>query len=140
MTRFKIAHTIYPVDDPRLNDALAAVYGSPNRPLCLCYNKGIEMVIAKLGQKYIIKRMPYSGSSHAPSCDSYEPPAELSGLGEVIGEAIRINPTEGITTLKFDFSLSKHGSRAAPIQSGIPHHSAHSDGKKLTLRRVLGEV
>src|SRR5260364_12451 len=77
MTRFKISNTIYSADNPRLNDALAAMYGSLNRPLCLCYSKGIEMVIAKLGRKYIMRRMPYSGSAHATSCDSYEPPAEL---------------------------------------------------------------
>lgn len=137
MSQFKIANVIYSAANPRLNDALAAVYGSPNRPLCLCRRNGIEMVIAKLGEKYIIKRMPHSGSSHAPSCDSYEPPAELSGLGEIIGKAIRINPVDGTTTLKFDFALSKHSARATSVQSGIQHNSVHSDGKNLTLRGVL---
>src|SRR5260363_182887 len=77
MTRFKISNTIYSADDPRLNDALAAMYGSLNPPLCLCYSKCIELVIAKLGRKNIMWRMPYSGSAQAPSCASYDPPAEL---------------------------------------------------------------
>jgi hypothetical protein len=65
------------------------------------------MYVAKVDDKYLIKRMPNSGSGHAPACDSYEPPPELSGLGQVIGSAIQENPDEGTTALKFDFALSK---------------------------------
>jgi len=47
------------------------------------------MYIAKVGNRYIVKRMPDTGQLHSPDCDSYEPPAELSGLGEVLGSAIK---------------------------------------------------
>ncbi|MBV9035044.1 MAG: DUF1173 family protein, partial [Acidobacteriaceae bacterium] len=33
------------------------------------------------------------------------PPAELSGLGEVLGSAIQENVNDGTTSLKFAFSL-----------------------------------
>ncbi|HDR8973062.1 TPA: DUF1173 domain-containing protein [Burkholderia vietnamiensis] len=137
MTTYKIGDKSYGADDTRLNDALAAVYGSPNRPLCMCKSGGVEMYIAKLGKHYVIKRMPHTGSAHATSCDSYEPPAELSGLGEVMGGAIQTNLEDGVTTLKFDFALTKNGARAAPVQGGAEHDSVKTDGKKLTLRGTL---
>ena len=49
--------------------------------------------------KYVMKRMPNSGSTHRPDCAAYEPPAELSGLGEILGTAIQENIKEGTTTL-----------------------------------------
>ncbi|MES8333716.1 DUF1173 family protein, partial [Cutibacterium acnes] len=110
-------HSIHS-DDPALPELLAGIYGARERPLCLCRSPGIEMYVAKVENKYIVKRMPHSGSDHAPACDSYEPPPELSGLGQVIGSAIQESPDEGTVTLKFDFSLSKGASRAAPAPSG----------------------
>ena len=101
-------------DDPALSELLANIYSSRERPLCLCRTPGIEMYVAKVDEKYLIKRMPNYGSGHAPACDSYEPPPELSGLGQVIGSAIQENPDEGTTALKFDFALSKGASRSAP--------------------------
>jgi hypothetical protein len=95
------------------------------------------MYVAKLGHQYIIKRMPHSGAQHAPDCESYEPPAELSGLGEVMGGAIQTNLADGLTTLKFDFALSKTAGRAAPTPSGTESDSVKTDGKKLTLRGTL---
>lgn len=124
-------------DDPALADVLAGIYSSRERPLCLCRTPGIEMYVAKVNEKYIIKRMPNSGSDHAPACDSYEPPPELSGLGQVIGSAIQENPDEGTTTLKFDFALSKGASRSAPTPSGKETDSVKTDGNKLTLRGTL---
>lgn len=137
MTSYKIADKVYGADDPRLNEALASVYGSPNRPLCLCRDGGIEMYIAKLGRMFVIKRMPHTGAQHSSGCDSYEPPAELSGLGEVMGGAIQTNLDDGLTALRLDFALSRSGPRAAPVQTGAEHDSVRTDGKKLTLRGTL---
>ena len=124
-------------DDPALSELLANIYSSRERPLCLCRTPGIEMYVAKVDDKYLIKRMPNSGSGHAPACDSYEPPPELSGLGQVIGSAIQENPDEGTTALKFDFALSKGASRSAPAPSGKETDSVKTDGNKLTLRGTL---
>src|SRR3546814_10240269 len=54
--------------------------------------------------------MPNTGSDHNPGCDRYEPPAELSGLGEVMGAAIHEDPDQNVTALKLAFSLSKQRS------------------------------
>jgi hypothetical protein len=124
-------------DDPAFPELLASIYSSRARPLCLCRTPGIEMYVAKVDEKYLIKRMPNSGSGHAPVCDSYEPPPELSGLGQVIGSAIQENPDEGTTALKFDFALSKGASRSAPAPSGKETDSVKTDGNKLTLRGTL---
>jgi len=55
------------------------------------------MYVARLGEGFIVKRMPDTGSHHAPDCPSYEPPAELSGLGQVLGSAITEDPATGET-------------------------------------------
>lgn len=127
----------YKPEDPELNDALASIYGTTTRPLCLCRSGGVEMYIAKVNTRFILKRMPHSGSKHAISCDSYEPPAELSGRGEVMDGAVQTDMDEGVTTLRFDFALTKTGSRAAPVKGNTEHDSVRTDGKKLTLRGAL---
>ncbi len=95
------------------------------------------MYVARLNGRHIIKRMPNSGGQHAPACDSFEPPAELSGLGEVMGTAIQENPEVGQTALKLDFSLTKIAGRAAPTPNGQEADSVRTDGNKLTLRGLL---
>lgn len=134
---YRIGDTIYGPDDEAIIDALASAHSNGVRPLCMCKPAGVEMYIAKVNTKFIVKRMPDTGPMHAPSCDSYEPPAELSGRGEVMGAAIDTDMGEGITTLKFDFALTKTGSRSAPVKGEGEHDSVRTDGKKLTLRSTL---
>lgn len=137
MAIYQVGDRSIHADDPALPEVLAGIYSARVRPLCLCRNPGIEMYVAKVDEKYLIKRMPNSGSDHAAACDSYEPPPELSGLGQVIGSAIQENPDEGTTALKFDFALSKGASRSAPAPSGKETDSVKTDGNKLTLRGTL---
>ena len=127
---------IFGNDGERRQKNLAQMYKSRQRPLCPCRSPGVEMYIAKLKELYIVKRMPNTGALHAPECDSFEPPPELSGLGEVLGSAIQENE-DGLTELKFDFSLAKIAGRAMPEQSGEEPDSVRTDGKKLTLRSTL---
>jgi hypothetical protein len=77
------------------------------------------MYVARLGASdgYIVKRMPDTGSHHAPDCPSYEPPAEVSGLGQVLGSAITEDPATGETTLKLDFPMSKMPGRSTDTGS-----------------------
>ena len=136
MTTYSIGNETVIALDPRLPRLLAGVHNQKIRPLCLCRNPGIEMYVAKINSGYIIKRMPNTGKLHASMCDSYEPPPELSGLGEV-ESAIQESPDEGLTRLKFDFSLSKIPGRKAPAHSPHESISVKTDGTKLTLRGVL---
>lgn len=100
----------YAPESPGIAEAIAAAHATRHRPHCLCLGslepEGIEMYVARLGGGFIVKRMPNTGSYHAPDCPSYEPPAEFSGLGQVLGSAITENPATGETALKLGFSLS----------------------------------
>lgn len=137
MMRYLINGKVVASESADFAKRLAEVYGSKNRPLCLCKDTGVEVYIAKLAEKtYIIKRMPNSGGSHSPECESYEPPQELSGAGQVMGAAIQEDSTEGITTIKLNFSLSKSASKPI-INSGSEKDSVKTDGSKLSLRGAL---
>ena len=96
------------------------------------------MYVARIGDRRILKRMPETGPSHDPSCDSYEAPYELSGFGHVAGGAIQENVEEGVTVLKLDFSLSKSSPKKAPAQANSCEAGAvKTDGSKLSLRALL---
>lgn len=118
-------------------DLLGKAHAGKTRLLCMCTRPPQEMYVARVGKRYYVKRMPNTGSRHAPVCDSYEPPAELSGLGDLIGGAITEDVSDGSTTLRLGFSLSKAGGRAAPVSSGAESDTVKTDGKKLTLRATL---
>jgi hypothetical protein len=137
MTEYRFDDVTVAANADDLQTYLAEAHGNKVRPLCMCLSTGVSMYVAKVGEHFIIKRMPNMGGAHAPDCASYEPPAELSGLGEVKGEAIQENIEDGITTLKLDFSLSKTGGRAAPAPSGEAADTVRTDGAKLTLRGTL---
>jgi hypothetical protein len=95
------------------------------------------MYVARLGDGFIAKRMPGTGSRHAPDCLSYEPPPEASGLGQVLGTAIKEDPATGETALRLGFSMLNLGGRATMPAPGSPSGSVSSDGSKLSLRGLL---
>lgn len=127
----------YSEDDPALQGALARVHHTEKRPLCMCAPSGVPMYVARVDGHYHIKRMPESGSRHSAECGSYEPPAVLSGLGEVMGNAIREDVDDGVTTLKLDFALSKGAGRQPPPPSSGEHESIKADASKLSIRALL---
>jgi len=124
-------------DEPERQSILAAMYRKKERPVCPCKNPPIEMYIAKVGNRYIVKRMPDTGQLHSPDCDSYEPPAELSGLGEVLGSAIKEDTENGIIELRFDFSMTKMPGRPPVNATGPEEDSVQTDGSRLSLRSTL---
>jgi hypothetical protein len=136
-TSYRIGPDTVTAGDPRLDGLLASAHAARLRPLCLCRREGVPMYVAKVSGRFYMKRFPDTGGSHSTSCESYEPPQELSGLGQVSGSAIVENPDEGTTVLKFDFSLSKSGSRVAPAKGDGNADSVKTDGNKLTLRGTL---
>ncbi len=127
-------------DSPGFADAVALAHAEHRRPRCLCRHDGVEMYIARLaGQAdaFIIKRMPETGSRHVSDCPHYEPPAELSGLGQVLGSAIVEDPTTGQTILKLDFPLTKVSGHSTQPPVGNVRDSVRSDGARLSLRGLL---
>ncbi len=137
MTRYRIANQSTEPGWPEWESQLEKAYAEKERPRCMCQQAGVEMYVAKIAGKLFIKRMPNSGAQHAPGCESYEPPSELSGLGQVLGTAIEENVDDGVTALKLGFSLTKGANRAAPTASGEESDSVKTDGNKLTLRGCL---
>lgn len=109
------------------------------RPLCLCVdsNDRPQMYVAYIGERYFVKRMPETGGHHAPHCESYEPPAGLSGLAEVLGSAIQADARTGVTSLRLDFALRKLGSRDAASGGSGESDSVKSESSKLSLRALL---
>lgn len=133
----RIHDQLFEMSDPALTAALASIYGTKVRPFCDCRPGGVEMYIARVTGKFAVKRMPNTGPDHAPHCDSYEPPGELSGRGQLMGNAIDENADEGLTTLKLGFSLTKVAGKAAPSPGTSEKDSVKTDGNKLTLRGTL---
>lgn len=137
MPTYRIGRDIVTSNAPNLDACLRGIYGTKVRPLCTCRTPYPEMYLAQVSGKIVIKRMPGTGSQHAPSCDTYEPPAEVSGAAQVLGSAIVEDPEKGETTLRLDFSLSKVAGRQAPTPSGDTADTVKSSGNKLSLRAML---
>jgi hypothetical protein len=128
------------IESDAFTEAIATAHTAHARPRCLCQNPGVEMYVARLAGPrggYIVKRMPNTGSQHAPACASYEPPADATGLGQVLGSAISEDPATGQTALKLDFPLSKIAGRSVMPRVGSRSDSVASSGTKLSLRGLL---
>jgi hypothetical protein len=126
-----------------VQELLAAAHTDRVRPLCLCRPDGVAMYVAKIGaDRYVIKRMPDTGLAHASRCASFLPPEELSGLGQVLGNAITEQPDSGLTAIKLGFRMSKAERTAPAGASGggaadAVANSVAADPNRLTLRAVL---
>ncbi len=134
---YEIAGRRFEIGSRGFAEAIADAHASHQRPRCMCQVEGAEMYVARLGEGFIVKRMPDTGSHHVPDCPSYEPPAEFSGLGQVLGTAITEDPATGETTLKLDFPLTKMPGRSQIPPAGGDSDSVASDGTRLSLRGLL---
>ncbi|HMN94006.1 MAG TPA: DUF1173 domain-containing protein [Hydrogenophaga sp.] len=121
-------------------EAIASARATHQRPRCLCTPEGVEMYVARLAGPlggYIVKRMPDTGCRHACDCPSFEPPADLSGLGQLLGTAITEDPATGQTSLRLGFPLTKLPCRSQMPPAGGESESVCTDGTKLSLRGLL---
>lgn len=133
--RFAIKGRVIGADDPQLQDALAQVYDTPERPRCLCMPGGVEMYVARHRQ-FVVKRMPDSGGLHHPGCPSYAPDVQQSGLGELVGEAV-LEPEPGRVELRVDFPWTRQigpsvprGEPQAVAEVGVPR-------RRMSLRALM---
>ncbi|NUS45388.1 MAG: DUF1173 family protein, partial [Mycobacteriaceae bacterium] len=114
---------------------LAAAHAAGTRPRCMCHGAdGVDMYIAKVSGRYLIKRMPGTGSTHDPLCSSYAPPPEVSGLAHVLGKAVKEQP--GSTRITLGFPLTHHGRHTTAVADPDGDDIA-GDPTKLTLRGLL---
>lgn len=119
---------------------LTQAYRQHLRPLCDCRDDGVPMYVAHGGSHLIVKRMPGTGMNHAAGCPSWAPAEALSGLGQVLGNAISPDLSSGMTTIRLDFPLSQRSSPAAAPADGAADaapSTVAADPTKLTLLSTL---
>ncbi|MFC3571153.1 DUF1173 family protein [Paracoccus simplex] len=134
---YRLGHSSFSADAERLQQILAWAHEKKARPTCLCSRAEPPMYVAKIGSGFFLKRMPGTGHLHEPSCPTFDPPPEVSGLGQVNGQAI-VTDEAGETLLKLDFPLSVKGARATPVgDGGDEATSAEASPSKLRLLATL---
>ncbi|RFB76647.1 DUF1173 family protein [Methylovirgula sp. 4M-Z18] len=125
-------------DDTNFQSKLEWAYKAHSRPLCLCQSGGVPMYIARADDKFVLKRMPLSGEQHAPQCESYEPPYDLTGLGPLIGTAIETKGGEAdFVHLKLDFSLARGAPRGPNVPAADPPPVVRNAPPRLSLLALL---
>ena len=124
-----IGGRVVDADDPHLQDPLAQAYEAPGRPRCLCVAGGVEMYVA-FHRHFQIKRMPETGDRHHPARPSYEPGPAMSGLGELVGEAVvQLDPAR--VELHVDFPWAR-----VPGRPGVGREPAEPSEVGRTRRRM----
>jgi len=133
--RLSIKGRVLTTDDAQLQDALARVHETPERPRCLCVPGGVEMYVSR-HRLFVIKRMPDSGSRHDPACPSFEPEARQSGLGELIGEAV-VEREPGKVELRVDFPWTRTTGRS--MARGEPQDAGEiaTSRRRMSLRALM---
>ena len=121
--------------DDRVQELLAAAHSARRRPMCGCGARP-ELYVAKVGDRFVVKRMPGSGGDHEPGCESWSPSESLTGIGRVL-DAVRIRE-DGLADVRLDFSLSKRpGKGRPPAASTSESKVVRADGAKMTLHGLL---
>lgn len=133
--RYAIRGQVWAAHDPTLQEALAAVYASGERPRCLCMPGGIEMYVAR-HHRFVVKRMPETGRQHHPGCPSFEPDGAQSGLGALVGEAV-LEREPGRVELRVDFPWSRIPGRSAARTDAIEPGEVQALRHRMSLRAVM---
>jgi Protein of unknown function (DUF1173) len=133
--RFAILGRVWSEGDPQWQTVLSRVHETSERPRCLCVPGGVEMYVAQHRQ-FVIKRMPETGSQHHPGCLSYELPAQQSGLGELLGEAV-LESGPGAVDLRVDFPWTRTTGRTAARGEGDPEAEVAVTKRRMSLRALM---
>jgi len=137
---YAVGGRCYEVGTAGFAEAILEAHASRCRPRCMCLGDGVEMYVARLAgprRQFIVKRMPETGSRHAPECPSFELPATGSGVAQFLGSAIVEDPATGSVTLKLAFPLTKVAGRSGMPPVGGERDSAATNGTRLSLRSLL---
>lgn len=123
-------------EDPEWQQVLATAHASGTKPLCLCRPAGTPVYIARYEQ-FVVKRLPESGHLHHPRCSSYEQAPALSGLGELMGDAI-IERTSDCMDVHLDFPLTRRvGRRAVVGDASTTKSEVTATRRRLGLRGLV---
>jgi hypothetical protein len=133
--RLAIRGRVWSAGEAGIQEALAAVYGTPERPRCLCLPGGVEMYVAHL-REFVVKRMPNAGNRHHPRCASFEPEAAHSGLGPLSGSAVR-ELDSGRTELRVGFPWTRRTGRSAARGEATESGQVETTPRRMSLRAVM---
>jgi len=135
-SRYFINGRTFAAPDPGLQHGLARAYCTEERPRCMCVPDGVEMYIAK-HTEYVVKRLPDSGRKHHPTCPSFEAESGISGLADIVGEAIIEHSPDKIE-LQTNFPISRMVGRSMPRGEATSVTArAHLSNKRMSLGAVL---
>lgn len=133
--RFAIRGRVWQAQDVCLQGALGAIYGTLERPRCLCMPGGVEMYVAQL-REFVVRRMPNTGDRHHPRCPSFEPEAAQSGFGALSGSAV-LELGTGRTELRVDFPWARRpGHGRSPPSPTFPGQVG-STARRMSLRALM---
>lgn len=113
---------------------LACAYSKQGRARCQCKPDGVEMYVAKK-HRFFLARMPGTGSSHLPGCNSYSLPVKFSGLSDYSDSAIR-SRKDGTACLSINFNLSRFDKDRSVLNGGA--HSGNPRREKRNSVSLLG--
>ncbi|MEO8755376.1 MAG: DUF1173 family protein [Casimicrobiaceae bacterium] len=136
MSAFLVNGVVLDTSNAGFEERLAEAYAGRRRPRCLCNGARPEMYVARLGDGHVAKRMPFTGSLHAPGCPSYEPPPEISGLGP-LSNAIQEDPGSGTTLLRLGFRMSRREAHPVAVSIDDGDGSVAASDARLTMRGLL---
>ncbi|QYE33150.1 DUF1173 domain-containing protein (plasmid) [Polymorphobacter sp. PAMC 29334] len=116
---------------------LARAHAKRARALCECRDDvELALYVAKRTGGCVLARWPGSGAQHLPGCDHYDAPDDLTGIGQVLGNAVCEDET-GDVYLKLAFPLKRGAARAAPSAITNEKPALKHNGRKLSMRGLL---
>lgn len=130
-----IAGRRYSAGEALLQSALERVYGTEDRPRCLCIRGGVEMYVARHGT-LMAKRMPGTGHLHHPSCPSFEADYSQSGLGAQIGQTVLQHENDEVD-IRVDFPLNRGMPRGARAEEAEEPAAIKSPPAAMSMRGLL---
>src|SRR3546814_13412792 len=88
MQRYYIIDREIAAGEHGFDEMVARAYTLRQAVRCLCRRDiELDLYIAHRHGGHVLSRWPGTGPRHAPSCDHYEAPDHLTGLGQAIGRA-----------------------------------------------------
>lgn len=124
-------------NDSDFEALLSRAHNERVRARCECRTDiELALYVAKRTGGCVLARWPGSGAQHLPGCDHYDAPNDLTGIGQVIGNAVCEDDT-GDVHLKLAFPLKRGAARAAPSAITNEKPALKHNGRKLSMRGLL---
>jgi len=116
---------------------LSRAHAERTRVMCECRSDcDLPLYVTKRAGGYVLARWPGSGAAHLPGCDHYDAPDDLTGIGQVRGNAV-CEDDAGDVHLKLAFPLKRGAARAAPAAITNEKPALKHNGRKLSMRGLL---